>query len=133
MSDRKYLDKYITETYGAMADFPWISAPSYAVYRHESNKKWFAVVMDIPESKLGLSGDKNISVVNLKNDPIMIGLLLNDAGIFPAYHMNKSYWITVLLDGSVDVDKLKWLLDISFNLTNKPEIKQKKSNSEVSK
>ena len=133
MSDRKYLDKYITETYGAMADFPWISAPSYAVYRHESNKKWFAVVMDIPESKLGLSGDKNISVVNLKNDPIMIGSLLNDAGIFPAYHMNKDYWITVLLDGSVDVDKLKWLLDISFNLTNKPEIKQKKSNSEVSK
>ena len=133
MSDRKYLDKYITETYGAMADFPWISAPSYAVYRHESNKKWFAVVMDIPESKLGLSGDKNISVVNLKNDPIMIGSLLNDAGIFPAYHMNKSYWITVLLDGSVDVDKLKWLLDISFNLTNKPERKQKKSHSEVLK
>ena len=132
MSDRKYLDKYITETYGVTADFPWMSAPSYAVYRHESNKKWFAVVMDIPKSKLGLSGDENICVVNLKNDPVMIGSLHKDEGIFPAYHMNKSYWITVLLDGTVDDDKLKWLLDISYNLTNKPK-KQKKSHSEVLK
>ncbi len=123
MLDRKNLDKYISESYGAAAEFPWVSAPSYAVYRHESNQKWFAVVMNIPKSKLGLESDDIVNVVNLKNDPIMIGSLQKDDGIFPAYHMNKSYWITVLLDGTVEDDKLKWLLDISFQLTSKSKRK----------
>ncbi len=121
MLDRKNLDKYITETYGAVAEFPWIRYSNYAVYRHSSNNKWFAVVMDIPKSKLGLTDDETAYVVNLKCDPILIGSLYKDNGIFPAYHMNKSYWITVLLDGTVDDEKIKWLLDISFLLTNKPK------------
>ncbi len=120
MLDRKNLDEYITETYGAVAEFPWMSTPTNTVYRHSSNKKWFALVMDIPKSKLGLPGDEIICVINLKNDPLMIGSLHKDEGIFPAYHMNKSYWITVLLDGTVEDEKLKWLVDISFQLTDKP-------------
>lgn len=125
MLNRKNLDKYITETYGATAEFPWVSAPSFAVYRHSSNNKWFAVVMDIPRSKLGLAEEGNISVVNLKCDPLLIGSLVKDDGIYPAYHMNKSYWISVSLDGSADDEKIKWLLNLSFDLTKKKKLKQK--------
>lgn len=125
MLDRKNFDKYITETYGTTAEFPWASAPGFAVYRHDSNKKWFAVVMDIPKSKLGFEDEKNISVVNLKCDPLLIGSLVKDDGIFPAYHMNKSYWISVALDGSADDEKIKWLLNLSFGLTKKQLRKQK--------
>lgn len=115
--NREALDKHIKTAYNVTAEFPWMSAPSYAVYRHQSNKKWFAVIMDIPKSKLGFESDETVCIVNLKNDPIMIGSLHKDDGIFPAYHMNKSYWISVLLNGTVDDEKLKWLLDISFGLT----------------
>lgn len=123
MLDRENLDKYIAETYGAKAEFPWLKYSSHAVYRHSDNKKWFALIMDIPKSKLGLPGDEIAVVMNLKCDPILIGSLLNDEGVFSGYHMNKAYWITVLLDGTVDDEKLKWLLDISFQLTKKSKRK----------
>ncbi|MBQ2677270.1 MAG: MmcQ/YjbR family DNA-binding protein [Clostridia bacterium] len=115
--NRQTLDKYISQNYNTLAEYPWPKYPDYAVYRHQSNRKWFAVVMGLPKSKLGLSGDGIIDVVNLKCDPLLIGSLLNDEGIYPGYHMNKSYWITLCLDGSVDADKVKWLLDLSFDLT----------------
>ena len=31
--------------------------------------------------------------------------------------MSKSNWITIALDGSVDDGKIKWLLDMSYDLT----------------
>lgn len=128
MFSRENLDKYISETYGVAAEFPWSQYPDFAVYRHNGNKKWFAVVMNLPMSKFGLSDDKTVDVVNLKCEAIMTGSLHNENGIYPAYHMNKSYWISVLLDGTVDDEKLKWLLDISFDLTN-TKIRSKKINS----
>ena len=65
-----------------------------------------------------------IPIVNLKHDPVMSGSLRTEPGIFPAYHMNKESWISVALDGSVPDDKLRMLLDISFELT-KPKIRKR--------
>ena len=108
--------EYIAETYNSDPEYPWADHPEYAVFRHGSNRKWFALIMDIPGSKLGLDAE-TVSIPNLKNDPIMSGSLRNEPGIFPAYHMNKESWISVLLDGTVPDEKLKMLLDISFELT----------------
>lgn len=129
MLNRENLDKYISETYGVAAEFPWIQYPSFAVYRHTGNKKWFAVVMNLHKSKFGLPDDETVDVVNLKCDPIMTGSLHSDKGIYPAYHMNKSCWISVLLDGTVDNEKLKWLLDISYDLTDSKIRNKRKTNS----
>ena len=117
--NREALDKYIENVYGVTAEFPWLSAPTFAVYRHESNQKWFAVIMEIPKAKLGIDEEGNINVVNLKSDPLLIGSLILDNGIYPAYHMNKNHWITVCLDGTVEEDKIEWLLGLSFELTDK--------------
>ena len=117
--NRKTFDEYIADVYGSSAEFPWASEPSFAVYRHKSNQKWFAVIMDIPCFKLGLENETVVNVVNLKCDPLLIGSLIKEDGILPAYHMNKNHWITALLDGSVEEEKLKLLLDISFELTDK--------------
>lgn len=73
--------------------------------------------MDIPKEKLGLHGGELIDVVNLKCDPVMIGLLLDKPGFFPAYHMSRNHWITVALDGSVPDDETKTLLDRSYQAT----------------
>lgn len=123
--NRKELDKFITDFYGASPEFLWMSQPTYAVYRHSRNNKWFAVIMEISGDKIGLNTDKTIEVVNLKCDPLLIGSVLMEEGIHKGYHMNKNYWITVRLDGSVAADKIKWLTDLSFELTNKSG--QKKS------
>ena len=51
MLNRQTLEKYILDTYGVSAEAPWIKYPDNTVYRHASNKKWFAVVMTLPKSK----------------------------------------------------------------------------------
>ena len=119
--NREEFQKFIKEKYGVLPEYPWASSPSFAVYRHENNKKWFAVIMNITKDKLGLDSTEKIDVVSLKCDPLMN--VTTETGIFPAYHMNKTHWISVLLDGSVDEDKIKWLLDLSFELTGKRSCK----------
>ncbi len=49
----------------------------------------------------------------------MIGSLRLSKGFLPAYHMNKEHWITILLDGSVEREKIKQLIDLSYELTEK--------------
>ena len=117
--NRKELESYISDKYSIEPEYPWAKMPTFAVFRHSDNKKWFAVNMTITKDKLGLDNTKNIDVVNLKCDPLLMGSVLNEWGIFPAYHMNKTHWISVALDGSVEEDKVKWLLDLSYDLTNK--------------
>ena len=38
---------------------------------------------------------------------------------FPGYHMNKKYWVTILLDGTVNEAKVLDFLDMSYNLIDK--------------
>ena len=115
--NRVELETYLAEAYNAERDCPWVKHPGYVVFRHRSNQKWFALIMDVPKVKLGLQGDGLLDVVNLKCDPVMIGSLRTELGFFPAYHMNKENWITVALDGSVADDKIKMLLDMSVQAT----------------
>lgn len=117
--NRKQVTEHIAETYGVQAEYPWMSQPDYAVFRHENNRKWFAVIMDLPRQRMGLEGDGKIDIMNLKCDPLLIGSLRLEKGFFPAYHMSKANWISVSLDNSVETDKIKMLIDLSFDLTAK--------------
>lgn len=115
--NRQELIKYIGETYNADPQFPWIKYPSYMVFRHSNNQKWFALIMDIPSEKLGLQSQGIMDVLNVKCDPMIIESLITEPGFYPAYHMNKAHWVTVSLNGSIKDEKIKYLLDMSFNLT----------------
>lgn len=125
--NRSQLDKYITDYYGVRAERLFEKNPGFQVYRHNDTKKWFAMIMDLPESRLGLDGQKIIDVVNLKCDPILIGSLRLEQGFYPAYHMNKENWITAALDGSASEENIKFFLDLSFELTA-PKIKKYQKN-----
>ena len=115
--NRSELEAYITEIYSTDGEHLFAKYPSFLVFRHNGNRKWFAVIMDIPRKNLGLSGDGEISVVNLKCDPILIGSFREETGIFPAWHMNKAHWLSVALDGTASDDSLMFLLDMSYELT----------------
>ena len=117
--NRQELEKHILYTYGVSPEYPWIKYPFFSVFRHESNNKWFAVIMTIDKSKLGIKEDGQIDVVNLKCDANIVPSMWEQQGIFPAYHMNKEHWLTVALDGSATESNLKFLLALSYDLTDK--------------
>lgn len=116
---RLKLKEYILEQYGIIEDYPFENDTTSAVFRHSSNNKWFALMMNIPASKLGIHSDKHIDIVNVKCDPLMLGSIIREKGIYTAYHMSKSHWISIALDGTAEDDKIKWLVDMSYDMTKK--------------
>lgn len=112
--NKEQLTQFITQQYSAEPEFLWACCPEHTVFRHPASRKWFALLMVIPQSKLELPGDAMIEVLNVKCDPLLIGSLRSEPGVFPAYHMNKATWITIALNGSLSDEKLAWLLDLSY-------------------
>ena len=108
---------YLTDTFSSDGEHLFARYPGFLVFRHNGNRKWFAVIMDIPRKNLGLPGEGEISVVNLKCDTRLIGSFRGEPGIFPGWHMNKAHWLSVALDGSVADEQLKFLADMSYDLT----------------
>ncbi|SFU33369.1 Predicted DNA-binding protein, MmcQ/YjbR family [Clostridium sp. DSM 8431] len=122
MSLRKEILDYVKSKYGTVSEHLWKSHPSYEVLRHapksKSDKgKWYGIVMDVKPKVIGLEGEENIDILDIKCDPNFIQFLRGADGYFPAYHMNKKHWITVLLDGTIPLEDIKKLIDESFNMT----------------
>lgn len=88
-----------------------------AVLRHKDNNKWYGLIMEVGRDKLGMTGDGEVDVLNVKCEPILIGSLRMQEGFFPAYHMNKDSWISILLEGPVADEEIKNLLDLSYKMT----------------
>lgn len=116
--NRQELEQIIQTEYSTEPEYPWAQYPDFAVFRHSSNAKWFAVVMAVPKRKLGLFGEELLDIVNFKCSPLMLGSFLSQPGFFPAYHMNKSTWISAALDGTVPADAIRMLLEMSYRETN---------------
>ena len=106
----------VFDKYGVQADYPFSDDWQTRVFRHIFGK-WFAIAMCIPEKKLGKCTDMKTNIVNFKCTTEIIESLIGiEAGIYPAYHMNKTHWLTVRLDECCD-ETLEWLLGISYELT----------------
>jgi predicted DNA-binding protein (MmcQ/YjbR family) len=124
--DRQTVFDYIKKKYKVLPEYPWRRYDSNAVFRHNDNKKWFALVMEMQRDKLGFSGTEYVDVVNLKIDDMFFrDMIIRENGILPAYHMNKMHWITVLLDGTVAEEKIFELIDMSFLATASAKKKEK--------
>lgn len=123
--DRKSIFAWVKQSYGTDPEYLWQDTPWNAVLRNHESNKWYAIVMKVEESKLGISGNQMIDILDIKCDPNLIGALRQRPGFFPGYHMNKNSWITILLDGTVPEEEIKNLLDLSYQLTQ-PKKKDKK-------
>ena len=121
--NRREIEAYIENQYGVKAEYPFEMDDTTAVFRQISNGKWFAIIMRISKRRLHSDSDDEIDVMNVKCDPILIGSFLLDTGFYPAYHMNKTHWITVSPDA--DEDKVRMLIDMSFSLTSTKRKKAK--------
>lgn len=112
---REEIYEYVKKQYGTVPEYLWKESPESAVLRHP-NGKWYAALMQVEKSKLGLEGDTKVDIIDVKCDPDMVGLLTQTYGFLPGYHMNKKYWITMLLDGTVSEAKILDFLDMSYDL-----------------
>ena len=122
---RQDIFAYAADEYDTQPEYLWARYPDAAVLRRPDNDKWYALVMDVRRDKLGLPGKEKVDILNVKCDQRMKGSLLMTEGIFPAYHMNKGSWITLLLDGTVELELVRTLLKMSYDLTASPMKKAK--------
>ena len=114
--NRKDFLKYCLDIYGTSPDYPFNEDFETAVLRHADNRKWYAIVMRVPRRKFGFDSDEVIDVVNLKLPTEMFGSFGTTDGVYPAYHMNKLHWISVLLPDAPD-DVVQFLVNVSFEAT----------------
>ena len=108
--------EYCLDTYGTSPDYPFEEDFVTAVLRHADNRKQYAIVMRVSRRKFGFDSDEIIDVVNLKLPTEMFGSFGADDGVYPAYHMNKLHWISVLLPDSPD-DVVQFLVNASYEAT----------------
>ena len=107
----------VQEKYGNQLEYLWEKSPDTAVLRHEGNQKWYAVLMKISWDKLEKGRKGLVEAVNLKHE--QVADLLSKKGIYPAFHMNKRYWISVALDDTLSDEEVLELIERSWNLTLK--------------
>ena len=112
----KQIIAYVKNKYGDELEFLWEKSPKNAVVRRKSSKKWYAVILTVSKRKLNLDSDEIIEVINLHNTVEEIKKLIDNKRYFPAYHMNKKHWCTICLDGTVELEEIYKLIDISYEL-----------------
>ena len=115
MTKQQFLD-YCLAAYGTAADYPFDEDFETAVLRHADSRKWYALVMRISRRKLGIDRDEAVDVVNLKLPLEMYGSFDAADGVYPAYHMNKVHWISVVLADAAD-DVIEFLVNASYEAT----------------
>lgn len=109
------IDQYILKKYNVRAEFMFDKFSNFGVYKN--NKKWFCIIMDIDYSKIDKNKKGIIYILNIKSNNV--DELISNKNFYPSYHMNKKNWITIILDNNIDVNYIKSLIDISYELVKK--------------
>jgi predicted DNA-binding protein (MmcQ/YjbR family) len=95
--------KFCGRLAGAVEDYPF--GEGVAVFK--VGGRMFALV--------SLEGDPGS--VNLKCDPALaVELRARYSAVRPGYHQDKRHWNTVDLDGSIDDDELREMIEHSYGL-----------------
>lgn len=125
---------------GAVIDYPFQDDFETAVFRHADTRRWFGIWLSVPcrwfgaeaagRGNTGLFGAENAGregagvkntgaafCLNVKCPPDLIPLLTGqERGVYPAYHMNRTHWVTVRPCECAD-DTVRRLVQLSYTLT----------------
>jgi predicted DNA-binding protein (MmcQ/YjbR family) len=101
--DLKHLREYCLKKKGTSEDFPFDDK---------------ALVFKVGPKMFALTNiNKKPLCVNLKCDPMLAVQFRQEfKSVEPGYHMNKTHWNTIYLDGSIPDEKIKWMIDHSYEL-----------------
>lgn len=110
--NEKKLSRYLLQKPEAVLDYPF--GPDVAVYKVHG--KLFALVG--AQRLSPANGKARFQLrINLKCDPMEAAQLRDVFDcVIPGYHMNKTHWNTVILDGSLPDGEIARMIDNSYKL-----------------
>lgn len=113
---REAVFAHVRARHGVEPAWLWPRHPDCAALRH-ADGRWFGVVLKVRRTAVGLEGDGEIDLLNVKRDP---DSPVSPEGLvfLPAWHMNRRHWGGVPLDGSESPDRVLAALDRSHLLTS---------------
>ena len=108
---------YCNNKYGENHVNPFKKHPDILAFVNEKNK-WYALLSDVEYNKLNKNTDitTKVKILNIKYPTDKILEIIDNKNIFPAYHMNKKHWISIVLDKNIKLETIKELIDISYSL-----------------
>lgn len=114
MKERREAIDYCLTYNDAYEDYPFEDI-NWCVIRHKSNKKVFAWIFD----------KDGYVWINVKCDTEWIDFWRKAfKSVIPAYHLNKTHWNSIILDGTVPDKDIYRMIDESYELTG-PKLKGK--------
>ena len=111
------LTDLIKSKYHDSPEFLWEKSPGFGVFRNPQSEKWYALISRVDRSKVDKKKSGEVEILNIKLDKDEIQDLLKLDGFYPAYHMNKKSWITIILDGSIPDEKIMELIEKSHGFS----------------
>lgn len=111
--------RYVQEKYQGKLEFLWPQFPQNAIFRRQDNAKWYAAILSIAGSKLGLPSEEEVEIIDLRGKTADIAQLVDGKKYFRGWHMNKKHWFTICLDGSVPIEEICHRVDESYLLAKK--------------
>lgn len=114
--------KFVGSLDGTSYDCPWEGDFYSTVLRHAKSKKWFGLLFKAPGSffsRYGVEPPESGEILNLKCPPDLQEFLRSKypKGILPAYHMNKTHWVSLALFADVDRKDIEELIKLSYEIT----------------
>jgi len=112
--------EFIKELPAAYSDTPW-EGDFYSTVLKHGGGKWFGVLLKASPNYLksyGVPLEKD-EVLNLKCPPDLREFLCEKyrGEVLPAYHMNKTHWISIVLLSKVPEEDIKQLIKLSYDIT----------------
>lgn len=108
---------YVKAKYDNDLEFLWQKSPKNAIWRNQNNRKWYGAVLVISKDKLKIESNEMVEILDLRYQKNDIKNIIDNYKIFPGYHMNKDNWITIILDGRVELEEIYQLIDNSYQLS----------------
>ena len=108
---------YCNNKYGGNYVNPFKKHPDILAFVNEKNK-WYALLSDVEYNKLNKNTDitTKVKILNVKYPTDRILEIIDNKNIFPAYHMNKKHWISIVLDKNIKLETITELIDMSYSL-----------------
>ena len=106
----------VREKYGDEPEYLWEKFPDNAIWRRKDNQKWYGAALTVARKKLGLAGEGNVEILDVRADPAEVALLVDNVKIFGGWHMNKKHWISLPLDGSMEIEEIENFLEESWHI-----------------
>ena len=109
--------EYVRQKYDDELEYLWDKFPNNAIWRNKSNNKWYGALLVVEKAKIGINEKGSIEIIDLLLEPNRIEKIVDNYRYFAGYHMNKKHWITIKLDGSVDINEIYEFIDNSYELS----------------